>query len=126
MEKKAHIHLVYVTKGRIRYFNRNRILKLREFFMTQAPSLGIELIEADGLENHIHCLIYVDKSVDLPKIVQSMKGASARWFNQMNFFPGHFKWSVGYYAARVECWNLQTVIRYIQNQDECSVRNNPD
>jgi putative transposase len=117
MDKKAHIHLVYSTKGRIYYFNRDRILKLREFFMTQAPSIGIELIEADGIKNHIHCLIYVDKSVDLPQIVKSMKGASSRWFNQMNFFPGHFRWSVGYYAARVENQHLQRVIRYIQNQD---------
>jgi REP element-mobilizing transposase RayT len=63
-------------------------------------------------------LIRFEKNIDLPATVKGLKGGVARQINQSKLIEDEFKWSVGYYAQRIETNRVNQLIRYVENQKE--------
>jgi putative transposase len=110
------IHIVFSTKYRQRVLTDEIINSISHYLKEQSVSKPFDLEELNGFENHIHCLISCHASISLPDIVKWLKGSSSRWMNQQTYLNHHFKWGVGYYAARVHSTEFDNVVRYIQNQ----------
>jgi putative transposase len=67
-----------------------------------------------GMEDHAHLLIQLPATLALAKAVQLLKGSSSRWINEHG---DEFAWQEGYGAFSVSASNLDTVKRYIANQE---------
>jgi hypothetical protein len=66
------------------------------------------------MEDHAHLLIHLPASLALAKAVQLLKGSFSRWINENG---GEFAWQEGYGAFSVSASNVDTVKRYIANQE---------
>ena len=66
------------------------------------------------MEDHAHLLIQLPASLALAKAVQLLKGSSSRWINESGV---EFAWQEGYGAFSVSASNVDTVKRYIANQE---------
>lgn len=110
------IHIVFSTKYGHRDLTDEIIDSISHYLKEQSVSKQVDIVELNGFENHVHCLISCHESISLPDIVKWLKGSSSRWINQQTCLNHHFKWGVGYYAARVHSTEFNTVVRYIQNQ----------
>lgn len=49
-----HVHLVFVTKYRRKIFDQDAIERLHHYFKNTSESLGIELVEMNGENDHVH------------------------------------------------------------------------
>jgi putative transposase len=84
---------------------------------------GIDLLDCETGPDHVHLLLRIPRSQSLPKVMNLLKGASARRLHQM--FPetkldsgsDHF-WQRGYASAVVSPASLATRRRYVQTQKE--------
>ncbi len=83
------------------------------------------MLACNGHQNHIHLLIRIEKDIDLPKIVQALKGGVARQINISHPNEDKFKWGVGYFAQRITYSRVYDLIGYIENQKEHHA-NTPD
>ncbi len=110
------IHIVFSTKYGHRILTEELIETLKLYLKDQSILKPFEVIEFNGFENHIHCLISCHSGISLPDCVKWLKGSSSRWLNQQSYFKHHFKWKVGYYATRIPSTEYDRVVRYIQNQ----------
>ncbi len=83
---------------------------------------GAELPEFNGDRDHVHLLVHYPPSVAISRLVNSLKGVSARRLRQeftgkINhaIVHGHF-WSPSYFAGSCGGAPLAVVKEYIENQ----------
>ncbi|ALG75566.1 transposase [Azospirillum thiophilum] len=119
-----HVHLVFVTKYRRDVFTDRAHLALRDTFLGVCAEFGVTLKEVNGEDDHVHLLIEYPPTVQLSRLVNSLKGVSSRRLRQQNFpevkrrLWGDHLWSPSYFAASCGGAPLEIVKQYIEKQRE--------
>ncbi len=78
---------------------------------------GQKLIAINGVPDHLHILIGLKPAMALADLVREIKADSTNFVNERKFVHGRFNWQEGYGAFSYGHSQLNTVIRYIQNQE---------
>jgi putative transposase len=113
-----NVHLVFVTKYRRGVLNGEHLDTLREVFTSVCADFGAELVEMDGEDDHVHLLVGYPPNVAVARLVNSLKGVSARRLRQryrMRTHQAHL-WSPSYFAASAGGAPLETLKTYIHQQ----------
>ena len=79
---------------------------------------GQKLISINGVADHIHILIGLKPAMALADLVREIKADSSNFVNEQRFVRGKFSWQEGYGAFSYGHSQLDTIIRYIQNQEQ--------
>ena len=79
---------------------------------------GQKLIAINGVEDHVHLLIGLRPAMALADLVQEIKVDSTNFINKKKWVRGRFSWQEGYGAFSYGHSQLDTIIRYIQNQEK--------
>jgi putative transposase len=117
-----HVHLVFTTKYRRGVFSDRAHEVLRDSFEQVCDDFGGILTECDGEDDHVHLLVEYPPTVQLTKLVNSLKGVSSRLLRSKNYpeiteklWGGHL-WSPSYFAASCGGAPLEIIKRYIEDQ----------
>lgn len=79
---------------------------------------GQKLMSINGVADHIHILIGLKPAMALADLVREIKADSSNFVNEQRFVRGKFSWQEGYGAFSYGHSQLDTIIRYIQNQEQ--------
>ena len=82
-----HVHLVFVTKYRRGVLSDRAMEVLRESFEQVCDDFGAVLVESDGEDDHVHLLVEYLPTVQLTKLVNSLKGVSSRMLRKQSLRP---------------------------------------
>lgn len=110
--------MVFVTKCRRRVFTPDHLDLLAEVFAAVCADFGAALVESNGEDDHVHLLIEYPPTVQLSKLVNSLKGVSSRRLRQkywVRIHRGHL-WSPSYFAASCGGAPLSIIRQYIEQQ----------
>lgn len=117
-----HVHLVFVTKYRRGVFTDEMLTFCEQVMRDVCTDFESELAEFNGEPDHVHLLVNFPPKVAVSKLVNSLKGVSARrlrhkFTGRVNRFSmnGHL-WSPSYFAASCGGAPLSIVRQYIQQQ----------
>ena len=112
------MHLVFVTKYRRGVLTDEHLAALRGVFTSVCADFGAELVEMDGEDDHIHLLVAYPPRVAVARLVNSLKGVSARRLRQRYRVRTHREhlWSPSYFAASAGGAPLETPKAYIRQQ----------
>ena len=90
--------------------------RLYQYIGGIAKKNKIKLISIGGVEDHIHLLLSLAKTIDIAKAIQLIKGGSSKWVHDS--FPDHrfFEWQEGYGAFSISIGDKARTIRYIDSQ----------
>jgi REP element-mobilizing transposase RayT len=66
----------------------------------------------------VHALFSLSKNHALKKIVEEVKKGSSKWMKSEAPRIADFYWQAGYGAFSVSQSNVESVLRYIENQEE--------
>ncbi len=70
------------------------------------------------MPDHLHILIGIKPSIALADLVRDIKADSTIHINKNKWVRGRFSWQEGYGAFSYGHSQLDTIIRYIQNQEK--------
>jgi len=90
---------------------------LDEFFRKTAIRQETEVIGLAILQTHVHLLVRTPARIDLPRLVQFLKGGSSYAASRL---PGNvvgLRWAPEYSATSVSPRQLAAAIRYLENQE---------
>lgn len=113
------VHLIYSTKSRKPWITepvREKLFAYQAgiFQHWESPAVAI-----GGVEDHVHALFTLSKNYALKKIVEEVKKSSSKWMKSASGINNKsFQWQAGYAAFSVSQSQVETVRRYIDNQDE--------
>ena len=81
-----------------------------------------KLIAINGMPDHLHILIGLRPAMALADLVREIKSDSTHFINKNRLVRGRFSWQEGYGAFSYGHSQLNTIIRYIQNQEKHHTR----
>lgn len=118
----CHAHLVFVTKYRRGAFTEPILEDCENVMRKVCDDYGCTLDEFNGEEDHVHLLVTYPATVQLTRLVNSLKGVSSRILMRdhgqhlKHYLWGGHLWSRSYYCGTTGGANLETIKRYVQNQ----------
>lgn len=117
-----HVHLVFVTKYRRGVFDDEMLTRCEKIMRKVCEDFEAELKEFNGERDHVHLLINYPPKITVSKLVNSLKGVSARRIPQeftgrinRAIMHGHL-WSPSYLSASCGGAPLAIVRQYIEQQ----------
>jgi putative transposase len=120
------IHLVLVTKYRKKVITPKILVRLGEIFTATAEKWECKVTEFNGEADHVHMLIEINPKVCISTFANNLKTVSSRLIRKefseyigTMLFKDAF-WKIGYCVSSTGGASIDTVKKYIQNQDEIS------
>jgi REP element-mobilizing transposase RayT len=112
------IHLVFGTKHRARVLHDPVRQPLHAYLAVVLRNLHCPPIEMNSVEDHIHILFELSRTVTLSEVVEEVKKSSSRWIKTQGVEYHTFAWQAGYGAFAVSESNVGAVRDYIISQSE--------
>lgn len=110
------VHCVFSTKERRILVPSELQHKLWPYIAGIARTNKFKALAVGGMRDHAHVLVSLPTTMSVAKAVQLIKGGSSKWIN--DHLPDRsFDWQDGYGAFTIGISQLQTTIRYIDNQE---------
>jgi len=116
-------HLVLTTKYRRKAFTAGMLSRIHVIIEDLLTKWDCKLVEFNGEEDHVHILFQYFPDVELTKLVNNVKSVSSRKLRQE--FSEHLDkiycqdvlWNGSYFIASCGGVTVQTLRKYIENQD---------
>lgn len=112
------IHIIFSTKNRQPFILPEIRKDLYDYIVGIARSCESHVHEIGGIEDHVHLLISLPRTLALCKILEEIKKGSSKWIKTKGSFFNDFAWQNGYGAFSIGQSNYENVRTYIQNQQE--------
>jgi putative transposase len=117
MPVRIYVHLTWTTFARLPLIDAPVAEFLPRFLSTKACEHGARLIEVGLVCDHVHLVLELAPTFDIPRLVQGLKGASARIANRDGVAKHEsLRWAQGYDLRSVGPRELDRVVAYVRNQ----------
>jgi len=112
----VYIHLVFSTKERIPFLRDETIRDSLHLYLGGiSKRLQCAPIITGGVEDHVHLLARLGRTTTQAEWVKELKRVSNLWLKEQHSIRD-FEWQGGYADFSVSMSNLETVKKYIANQ----------
>jgi len=119
MPVRLYVHLTWTTLRRLPLLNPEVARFLERFLRQEATRHGSRVLELGIVSNHIHVVLQLPAVIDIPRLVQGLKGASARIANRDGLMPrARLRWADGYDLRSVSVRQVEEARRYVRTQAE--------
>jgi REP element-mobilizing transposase RayT len=118
---QIYIQTVFAVSSRMSLIKPAFKKDLYKYISGIVRNQGQKLIAINGMPDHVHILIGLRPVMALADLVQEIKVDSTNFINKKKWIHGRFSWQEGYGAFSYGHSQLNTVIRYIQNQESIMV-----
>ena len=115
---QIYIQTVFAVEGRLSVIKPEFKEDLFKYITGIVKNQGQKLIAINGMSDHVHILIGLRPAMALADLVQEIKADSTNFINRKKWVRGRFNWQEGYGALSYGHSQLDTIIRYIQNQEK--------
>ncbi|MCB1235735.1 MAG: IS200/IS605 family transposase [Verrucomicrobiae bacterium] len=116
---QLHYHCVWSTKNRQPLISQNIEKSVWAILGATAKAHGMRLAVAGGIENHVHVLLEIPKTLSVSEAMKRLKGGSSNSINEKSLTgSGRFGWQDGCAAFTVSASRHDEVRHYIENQRE--------
>jgi REP element-mobilizing transposase RayT len=114
MPHELYVHLVWVTLQRRPMITPQVASFLNRFLPAEALRHGCETLALGLVSDHVHLVLRIPPRLDIPRMVQGLKGASSRLGSAASVVG--LRWEKGYQVKTVSPGGLARVIDYVRNQ----------
>ena len=115
---RLHVHLVFSTKNREPIITDTVRGSLHAYMATVLQNLNCHPVLINSVEDHIHLLFELARTVSVSQAVEDVKKSSSKWVKEQGSQFRNFAWQAGYGVFAVSESNVEVVREYIANQRE--------
>ena len=115
---QIYIQTVFAVDGRLSLIRADFKEELYKYITGIVRNNKQKLIAINGMSDHVHILIGLKPAMALADLVRDIKADSSDFINRKKWIHGRFCWQEGYGAFSYGHSQLNTIIHYIQNQEQ--------
>ncbi|MEX0774838.1 MAG: IS200/IS605 family transposase [Phycisphaeraceae bacterium] len=116
---KVLLHLVFSTKHRQPFLESASVRPaLNAYVVGILANLDCPSLIANCVQDHIHVLFRLSRTVSIAAVVEEVKKSSSAWLKTQDVGLRNFYWQSGYAAFSVSQSSVSQVTRYIAGQEE--------
>ena len=113
---QIYLHVVFAVEGRQSLIARQHNDELQKYITGIVSAQKHKLIAINNMPDHMHILVGLRPDAALSDLVRDVKAGSSKFINEKRWIVGRFSWQEGFGAFSYSRSQLDTVIRYIQDQ----------
>jgi putative transposase len=114
---RIYVHASWTTFARLPLIDIEVAAFLRRFVQIEAGRHGARVIETGIVRDHVHMILELPPVFDVPRLMQGLKGASARIANRDRVARHEsLRWAQGYDLRSVGVRQLRGAIAYVRSQ----------
>ncbi|RYF62758.1 MAG: IS200/IS605 family transposase [Cytophagaceae bacterium] len=114
---QLYIQTVFAVKHRHGLIRTKWKEDLYRYMTGIVQNQGHKILAINGMPDHVHVFIGINPKQSVSELMQNIKGDSSLWINDNKFTTGKFEWQTGYGAFPYGHSQIDTVVKYIQNQE---------
>jgi REP element-mobilizing transposase RayT len=111
------IHIVFSTKLRAPLLKKEIRQELHPYMVGIVQKNGCGPVQIGGIEDHVHLLISLSRTITIAQLVEHLKTGSSKWLKEQSPALKEFAWQAGYGVFSVHPAQAHEVIRYIHSQE---------
>jgi putative transposase len=115
---QLYVHIVFAVEGRQNLIQPEHNDELQKYISGVVAAQNHKLIAINNMPDHVHLLIGFRPDATLSDLVRDIKASSSKFINEKHWVMGRFSWQEGFGAFSYSRSQLDSVIRYIQNQQQ--------
>lgn len=113
------LHLIFSTKNRAPFLRDASLrARLHAYMAGVLQDIGCEPILINGVEDHVHILCNLSRTVTIADLVEEVKKSPSMWMKKQGHQHRDFYWQAGYGAFAVSQSNVEQVRAYVAAQEE--------
>lgn len=113
---QLYIHIVFAVKYRDVAISEEWDERLRQYITGIVQHNRHKLIAINNMPDHMHLFVGLNPAQSISVLMQQVKGDSSEWINKEKLTKQRFRWQEGYGAFSYARSQVDTVVKYIQNQ----------
>jgi REP element-mobilizing transposase RayT len=115
----VHVHLVFSTKDRVPFLRDPDLrTEMHAYIASVSQRLGCLPTIVGGVEDHVHILARLGRTIAQAEWVKELKRVSSLWIKEREPKLGDFGWQSGYGIFSVSMSNVEAVRAYVAGQEE--------
>ena len=113
---QIYLHLVFSTKLRKPFLSSDNLQsELHAYLAGACRNLDSPSLQVGGVEDHVHILCQLSKTLSVADLVRELKRESSKWLKPR---IANVQWQQGYGAFSVSPSHVDALKDYIRNQQE--------
>ncbi len=113
------LHVVFSTKNRFPFLQDAALrTRLCAYMAVVLQEIGCEPILINGVEDHVHILCNLSRTVTIATLVEKAKTPASKWLKEQSAELHNFHWQGGYGTFSVSQSNIDAVRKYVAEQEE--------
>ena len=112
------IHVIWSTKDRHPWLERGIREKTHAFLAGAVRQCNCEAYRVGGVADHVHLAVRLSRTLSVADLVKEIKVASSKWVKGQDTTVSDFSWQLGYGAFSVGMSQKETLLHYIDTQEE--------
>ena len=113
-----YIHLVFSPKNRQALIQKEWKSDLEKYITGIVQNNNHKMLAIGAMHDHIHIFIGYNVNQLIPTLVENIKTSSNAWIKDNKLSKFKFDWQKGYGAFSHSRAQLDTVVKYILNQEQ--------
>ena len=113
---QIYIHIIFAVEGRKNLIRPEYNDELQKYICGIASAQKQKVIAINNMPDHMHLLVGLRPDSLLSNFVRTVKAGSSKFISEKHWVAGRFSWQEGFGAFSHARSQLDTVIRYIENQ----------
>ena len=115
---QIYIHLVFAVKYREGVIASSWQQELYAYMIGLVEARGHKVYAIGGIKDHVHLLVSMSPNQSISDMVRDVKRASTNWIKERHYVRGNFAWQEGFGAFSYGKSQVDSVVKYIQNQKQ--------
>jgi REP element-mobilizing transposase RayT len=115
---QIYIQIVFAVSGGLSLIRSEHKEEIYKYISGVVRNDGHKLIAINGMSDHVHILLGLKPDMALSDLVRDIKSNSTNFINERRLANVKFGWQEGYGAFSYGRSQLDSIIRYVQNQEK--------
>ena len=115
---QLYIHAVFAVQGRQNLLKKEWREEVFKYMAGIVKNKGHKPIIINGVSDHVHSFIGLKPVMAISDLIRDIKNNTTNFINDKKWIQGHFSWQKGYGAFSYAHSQLDTVYKYILNQEK--------
>ena len=115
---QIYLQTVFAVKYRNAVIDKEWNSKLFGVIGNLINESNCKTIIINGVEDHVHCFFGLKPVVSVSELMKTVKAKSSKYINDNYLTKQRFEWQEGYGVFSYNQSSIDSVYKYIQNQEE--------
>jgi REP element-mobilizing transposase RayT len=115
---QIYIQIVFAVAGRQNLIPAANREELHKYISGIVDRRGQKMLSIFCMPDHAHILVGMRPSISISDLTRDIKAGSSNFINDKRWVRGHFNWQEGFGAFSYSRSQIDSVCKYILNQEE--------